>query len=265
MSSEYHQQLIKELIMRGLVFYEGPSQIDGKPIVGIATFQTRNEKTGNLIQTWILRSDIEPIVAIHNGEDESICGTCPLRGYINNGQGNKDRGCYVAVHNAPYQIYKAYQNGRYPKYDKSHKDLFHGRKLRMGSYGDPVAIPRSAWKPLLDLTDGHTGYTHQWNVGKFWRWRELIMASTHTESENQSAKSKGWRTFRTVETIDDQVSNEIVCPASAEAGYKRSCETCMACNGSNGNPNRKDIVIVAHGRRSVIGSTKRTIAALNAV
>lgn len=64
----------------GVVFYEGPSRIDGAPIIGIATFGTSNEKTGNLVQTWILRSDVHPIDAINSGEDASICGSCPLLG-----------------------------------------------------------------------------------------------------------------------------------------------------------------------------------------
>ena len=45
---------------RGLVLYEGPSEIDGKPIVCIATLDSRNRKTGNMVQTWILRQDVSP-------------------------------------------------------------------------------------------------------------------------------------------------------------------------------------------------------------
>jgi len=249
--------------MKGVVFYDGPSMLDGKPIIGIATFNTKNSKTGNLIQTWIMRSDIAPIIAIHNGEDSSICGSCPLRGYINNGNVNKDRGCYVQVHNAPYQVHKAYTNGIYPVFSKEHLELFSGRGLRLGSYGDAVAIPFSSWKPILDLCDGHTGYTHQWKTGKFWRWRRYLMASTHTSSENELARSKGWRTFRTMEVLSDLSDNEIVCPASEEAGYKRTCATCMACNGSNGNMEKKSIAIVVHGRRSISGPAKRIVNALN--
>ena len=36
------------------------SLIDGKPIVVIATYSNRNTKTGAMVQTYILRSDIDP-------------------------------------------------------------------------------------------------------------------------------------------------------------------------------------------------------------
>lgn len=244
--------------MSGVVFYEGPSTIDGQPIVGIFTFGSKNSKTGNLIQSWILRSDIEPLTAIHNGSDESICGSCPLRGILVDNV-NKERGCYVAVHTAPYQIYKCYKKGGYSTYDSSMKDMFKGSKVRLGSYGDPVAIPLYVWKRYIDLCDGQTGYTHQWKDGRYWRWRKYIMASTHSIEENELAKSKGWRTFRTVTSLSEQSKTEIVCPASAERGYIRTCETCMACNGTNGNSSRRDIVIIGHGRKAVTGPLIRTI------
>ena len=47
----------------GVILFEGPSLIDGAPIAVIATgFQRRtaNSKTGDMVQTWIIRSDREP-------------------------------------------------------------------------------------------------------------------------------------------------------------------------------------------------------------
>ena len=46
--------------LRGVVIYRGVSRIDGRPIVAIATLKTDNEKTGDMIQTWILRADVDP-------------------------------------------------------------------------------------------------------------------------------------------------------------------------------------------------------------
>ena len=37
--------------MRGFIFYKGRSPIDNAPIVGIATLESKNGKTGNMIQT----------------------------------------------------------------------------------------------------------------------------------------------------------------------------------------------------------------------
>ena len=61
----------------GYVIYKGASLIDGKPIVVIANISSVNAKTGNAIQTTILRDDIDPLLANKTGEDYSICGTCP--------------------------------------------------------------------------------------------------------------------------------------------------------------------------------------------
>lgn len=246
----------------GVVFYEGPSRIDGAPIVGIATFGTSNEKTGNLVQTWILRSDVHPIDAINSGEDASICGSCPLRGVIRPASertkpgkfggetANKGRSCYVLVQNAPLQIYAGYHKGNYPKLSPEHQRLMMGRGLRYGSYGDPVAIPMNFWDALGKYCTGKAepGYTHQWENKKFSNWSSRVMASTHSVADNEVAAAAGWRTFRTVAPETKLADNEIYCPASAEGGYTANCETCGACNGRRDmNDSRKSIAIVAHG------------------
>ena len=67
---------------QGLVLWEGPSRLDGAPIVVIATGMRRgssNEKTGPMVQTWIMRQDEAPHVAQRTGSDASVCGDCPLR------------------------------------------------------------------------------------------------------------------------------------------------------------------------------------------
>ena len=91
----------------GRVIWEGFSPIDGAPIVLIATGFTEkssNRKTGDEIQTWILRRDVNPVVANNEGLDESICGGCPHR-KINNGT------CYVNVGQAPNAIWTCYTSG----------------------------------------------------------------------------------------------------------------------------------------------------------
>ena len=48
----------------GYIIYEGASLLDGKPIVAIAlTGKSTNTKTGAMIQTFIIRSDIDPLTA----------------------------------------------------------------------------------------------------------------------------------------------------------------------------------------------------------
>jgi hypothetical protein len=66
--------------------WRGPSPIDGAPIVMImtglsrlASEQSKNRKTGPMVQTHIVRQDMAPVVAMMNGADRAICGDCPLR------------------------------------------------------------------------------------------------------------------------------------------------------------------------------------------
>ena len=58
----------------GYIIYEGSAVYDGMPIVMIATRETANNKTGDMWQTWIMRSDIEPHTAVKSGDDFSVCG-----------------------------------------------------------------------------------------------------------------------------------------------------------------------------------------------
>ena len=91
----------------GVVLYEGPSRIDGAPIVAIAcriTDASNNEKTGAMVQTFIMRRDIAPHEALKTGDDSSVCGDCPLRP-INKGATR----CYVRVYQAPLSVWNAYQ------------------------------------------------------------------------------------------------------------------------------------------------------------
>ena len=65
----------------GYIAYEGPSQIDGAPIVVIVNKidGSENAKTGAIVQSFIIRSDVAPTDALKTGADESICGACVHR------------------------------------------------------------------------------------------------------------------------------------------------------------------------------------------
>jgi len=47
--------------LRAGIIYQGPSLLDGFPIVAIATYSDRNTKTGKVLQTYIIRSDLSPL------------------------------------------------------------------------------------------------------------------------------------------------------------------------------------------------------------
>ena len=126
-----------------MIIYDGPSLIDGQPIIAIATINSSNRKTGAMVQTWIMRKDIEPHHAIKTGADASVCGDCEHRP-ANNGS------CYVLTFQAPLSIYRAFHRG---SYDDRTIEQFAGVPLRLGSYGDPLAVPLEAWQALIDITE----------------------------------------------------------------------------------------------------------------
>lgn len=221
----------------GVILYRGPSLINGKPIVCVATGLTaksKNEKTGEMVQVYILSDEDErPTDAVKSGKDASICGDCPARG----------KWCYVNIGRVN-QVSYAVARGTYPMFDYAlHAELFRNRLIRFGSYGDPAAVPTAVWSMLSELADGHTGYTHQWRNPAV-RLQRFVMASCETEADVVLAKSLGYRTFRVRLASQPVRADEIICPASAEAGKRRTCETCKACHGAGSGRN---VVIIAHG------------------
>lgn len=237
----------------GYILYEGPSEIDGEPIVVIMTGidGSSNRKTGSMLQTYILRSDVHPLAAIKSGEDESICGSCEHRPILARSTGKAP--CYVEVGKGPSMVWKAYKAGRYvrlPLYAVAR--LIASRVLRLGTYGDPAAAPIRVWNSLVIYVAGWTGYTHQWRILSA-DWQLLVMASVDSESDRIDAKSAGWRTFRVSIGVDPQIG-EISCPASKEAGARTTCIDCRLCKGKQ--IAARDIVIADHA----LGHKRRVIA-----
>lgn len=231
--------------MSGFVFYEGPSAIDGSPIVAIATLQSDNSKTGDMIQTWIMRRDMRPLDAIRSGQDESICGQCTHRGGV-----GRPRTCYVDVGKAPTGVWHAYHRGVYAPLmgdPATIHALTRGRIVRLGSYGDPAAVPVRYWHTVVYGADGHSGYSHQWRLAKFQDLRVYCMASVESESERDLAHAMGWRTFRVRSQSQPLARGEIVCPASDEGGKRRQCIECRACDGAD-RPGKASVAIIVHGR-----------------
>jgi hypothetical protein len=225
----------------GFVFYDGPSVIDGAPIIGIAVLRSENAKTGDMVQTYILRADMSPLDAIASGDDVSICGDCRHRG----DDGASVRTCYVNVGQSVQSVFAAWVRGSYPAVSPTAgARMLDGRTVRIGSYGDPAAIPARAWFALVRHAAGHTGYTHQWRRAA--ALRPLVMASVDTVPERDVARALGWRTFRVRSAAQPLGAREIVCPASPEGGDRRQCVTCRACDGAD-RPGKASVAIVVHG------------------
>lgn len=243
--------------MPGFIFYEGPSVLDGSPIIGVAIDSSANRKTGAMIQTYILRSDVSPIDAAAEGEDASVCGDCKHRPSL-------DGACYVNLGHGPTAVWNGLMRDIYPMSLLSAARMCEGRKVRLGSYGDPMAIPWFAWYVLVAGAVGHTGYTHQWmNPDIAHIQREgimaLCMASVDTPTEADMAHTLGYRTFRVRTRDEPMLAGEFVCPASDEAGKRLQCADCLACNGGVGMERKASPVIIAHGSKA-----RRFYAILNA-
>jgi len=241
----------------GFVFYRGPSLIDGSPIFGVCLVgRSSNTKTGGMVQTYILRADTHPVEAVKSGADSSICGNCPhrlmVRYYFDKKTGKIKYGlkrtCYVNLGHGPTAVFSGLLRGIYPDATPALLAKLRGRMLRVGTYGDPSAIPQNAWEPLLSSgIKGHTGYTHQWqnSLGSVWVGR--LMASVDNATERLNAWKHGWRTFSVLNTDEtNKDAQSAVCPSSAEyiakTGKKVQCEQCGLCDGS-----KASVAIRGHG------------------
>lgn len=223
------------------ILWKGRSQLTGTPITLTVTGldgSSDNPKTGPMAQTWILAGGVNPMAAVANGRDTAICGNCPLRG------GPNGRQCYVQVKNAPRAVFKKNRRLRGQIVPASQVvPALRGRSLRMGSYGDPCAVPLRVWQKFLAAARTWTGYTHQWRTAAP-SWRRYVMASVDSRAERDQAWSLGWRTFRVLEHSDTVDAGEVLCPASKEAGQRTTCDRCGLCSGTS-NP-CKSVAIYKH-------------------
>ena len=227
---------------KGYVLYEGPSAINGESIAAILTLESTNKKTGNMAQLWILAKDIPPHIAQKTGDDDAVCGDCPIK-----------KECYVITFQGPLSVWNAYKRGTY----ENIADTFQPGKfidtslmflmdliIRFGAYGDPAALPKWLIKTISKNCKDFTGYTHQWNKRKFNYLKNYFMASVETKKLAEKALKKGFRYFRIKPENAINFENEITCPS--DIGIQ--CIDCKLCNGSK---QAKNITIEAHGARAL--------------
>ncbi|MEY4089053.1 MAG: phage RhynO [Verrucomicrobiota bacterium] len=264
----------------GFVIYRGPSRFDGAPIAVVVTGirkRSGNAKTGYLTQTWILPLDangkaILPYVAVKDGSDQAVCGRCPLRWLLGGG-------CYVRLDTAPRQVAETFNAGGYVDADPTYvaeivADHVRAGRIdgfRCGSWGDPAAVPASVWRaivPTVRAANGVTpGYTHAWTERYATRPEAVatpeeygfLMASAHGPADRLRARSAGFRAF-TLLTEQATIPGTFTCPATEEAGYRRTCATCGSCDGKQAPTDRRaDPVIVVHG-----GAKRRAASSIQA-
>ena len=234
----------------GTIIYQGQSLIDGKDIVVIYFNGSKNTKTGNMAQTYIIRSDIDPMLASKTGADYSICGNCKHKGTPTDDPNRKqaiNRTCYVKLYQGVLSTYRAFKKGNYSviKHHKDIQSLGENQVIRLGTYGDPSAVPSYIWDSLLSKAKKHTSYTHQSHNSSCDVRSDISMMSADSYEESKKFWSKGLRTFRVMqkdEVLDK--TKEVLCPASKEAGRRTTCATCVLCSGSN--LNAKSVAIYQH-------------------
>ncbi len=232
---------------KGYIMYQGPSALNGAEIVAIATMKTSNIKTGEMVQVWILDANTNPVEAVEQGLDVSVCGNCPHRNST----------CYVNVGQAPNAIYKAFKRGLYPVFNlEEHASAFTGRMVRLGAYGDPAAAPFDVMSTIALLGKGHTGYTHQASHKGFdKRFLSLCMVSADTPKQAAKWQAQGAKTFRVALAGDSLADNEIECMADSDG---IQCIDCGLCDGQQQN-----IAITVHGSRAKNFKSTMLIPAIN--
>jgi hypothetical protein len=234
----------------GYIIYRGKSNLNGKPIVVVALMKGNN-KTGNMIQLYILVDGIDPREANKIGCDDTICGNCKHKGDVSINPLRKiaeNRSCYVQLGQGVLVVYNQMLKGAYPDISCSPDkiaDLAIDRSVRVGAYGDGHAVPDYVIDCILSKSDGHTGYTHQADHPMVKLRHDIYMLSVESLQGAIRFWNKGYRTFRVLAEGDTLTSNEILCPASKEAGFKVTCNDCLLCGGTS--VNAKSIAIYAHG------------------
>lgn len=224
--------------MSGIVLWTGASPVDGSPLVCIATLGSRNRKTGAMAQTWIMRADVAPHVAVATGMDVACCGMCPLRPHMA-GHGVR---CYVRTSDAPLSVWRAYHRGAYPVAGTDqHARLLakvHAAGVRAGSYGDPAMVPPAVWAALPVAT----GYTHQWRAPWAQAHAAWCMASCDGPGDVAEARAAGWRTFEVVRPGSVPSGVAVQCPATT---HDVQCVDCRLCGGQQRQG--RSVWIEAHG------------------
>ncbi len=235
--------------------WQGCSPYNGKSISAIITNilrKSKNPKTGDMCQLWILSTDLSPVDAVKLG-DESVCGDCPLmpaRCEVYN------ESCYVArrAFQAPGNVWKDNINLDVDLDSALYNLTLSGKPIRLGSYGDPAFLPQDIVEKVIEKEKVienisvksnklYTAYTHQQNKPFAYWIKQYAMASTHSIEESKKYWDEGWRTFR-ITVTPEASKHEIICPNFTNG---TQCVNCCLCNGkSNSKDNRKSITIPRH-------------------
>jgi hypothetical protein len=237
----------------GVVIDSGDSFLGG-PYVAIMTFRSKNTKTGDIPQVFIIRPDIEPTDAVQSGADVSICGGCTHKLRWHEDLQEFKRTCYVNVGQSVGSVFACFKRRGYPDlWDDlalvaEVSEWLADKFVRWGSYGDPSVIKHSVVRMINNWAAGHLGFTHQWLHPAAANFKGIFQASCESDTQYRVAKQLGWKTYTVIPTTGpDGKPLEVLegpgkrCPATLE-GSTAQCKTCRLCNGA-----KADIYSPAHG------------------
>jgi len=237
----------------GYIIYNGPSVLDGSPIIAVALMKG-NKKTGSGIQIQITRSDMDPRVASKTGCDSSICGDCKHKGVVNPDSDKvlaDNRSCYVNIGMGVLNSYRSYLKGGYPDISNNPEaiaELGRDKFVRVGLYGDGHALPDYVVDTVLKFARNYTAYSHQINHESINKFRnDIYMVSADNLQDAKKHWSNGMRTFRVIRDASEvDTKNEILCPNHNNKDI--TCDKCKLCAGSS--INAKSIANPVHGSGS---------------
>lgn len=233
-----------------MILFKGPSVLDpATRIVVIATGFDRpsaNQKTGGMLQVYTLVESLHPMDAIRVGLVSAICGDCPLIGDI----------CYLQIHKDINKVYNCYKRGgyRYVESIEEIEHLFFNKRVRLGAYGDPAAIPGFIIEAILKYAKAYTSYTHNGQYNPV--VAELSQASVESAKQAKDWQAKGYKTFRIKLDSEPLVEDEIACPNEKRPDIQ--CRDCLLCDGQKAN-----IAVNVHGAKSKVMAFEKYKKALS--
>ena len=266
---------------RGLLVYRGPSTMPGlskkTPVIGAVSFYCSNLKVGDEFQTWHFNAKVHPIEARRgHTSDACVCGeganACPFVA----APGDTVGACYPAGRTLN-GIWSSIQRGNYPELAELAAELRLPVEatlavvgsvpdgVRLGAYGDPVAMPAAIAQHLTRSAQERQGFTHQWRQVSRSAWPRLVMASCELPEQVGQAAALGWRTYtafppeltrqearRAIINASGKAARLILagCPATYAEGI--DCAGCpIQCNGvERGRP--WHVINAAHGAAHIM-------------
>jgi len=218
-----------------MILYEGPSRLDESERIVVIATDSGNRKTGPMTQIWILNAEHDPYESIRQRRNKSVCGSCPFQGTWNNKKKKiENRVCYVNLGQAPMSVWKKYKRGGYKKPNAQERCKYlNGRRVRIGAYGDPAAMPLTLLKIIVNESADHTGYSHQLLTIDRSRADEIaqyVMCSVDNKAQLAEAERRGYRAFLTVPKGQSVEGLSVLQCLNASQGL--TCDQCRLCSGN---------------------------------